>query len=320
MRSALVGAVESSAVVLRTLVRLGHPPVAVVTLPLAKAGRHSDFFDLRPIASAANVPVIEAPQLNAPEVVARLRGLALDHLFIMGWSQIARAEILACAHRGTIGLHPAPLPELRGRGVLPWTILLDRRRTAMSLFWMDEGVDSGDLLAQEPFDVDEDETAASLMAKHLAALERILDATVPALAAGAAPRRPQDHRRASWCAKRVPADGLIDWSRDGREVWTLIRAVGEPYPGAFTFAQDRPLVVWRAGWVADAPYVGLPGQVQALGEDGSVLVACRSGFVRLHVVQREGGPRVQAREVLKLHERLGLDPVALWRAVQERRP
>jgi methionyl-tRNA formyltransferase len=309
MRTALVGAVDSSQIVLRGLSRLGHPPLAVFTLPLAKAGRHSDFVDLRPLGAKLGVPIVETEQINVDAVADAIRRLEVDHLFVVGWSQILRPDLLRLPRHGCIGFHPAPVPELRGRAVIPWTILLGRRTTGTTLFWMDDGVDSGDILEQEIFDVAPDETAASLVGKHTAALERMLERVVPALAAGVAPRRPQDHSRATYCARRTPADGLIDWSRGARDVWTLIRAVGDPYPGAFTFSQGRRLTAWSAELVPEAPYFGIPGQVQALGPDGA-LVACANGFVRLMSVQLESGPRVPASAVLKVHERLGLDLVA----------
>ncbi len=311
MRTALVGAVDSTGVVLRALVRLGHPPLAVVTLPLAKARRHSDFLDLRPLATDAGVPVLETDQVNAPAVTEALRKLELDHVFVVGWSQIVRPELLRLPKHGCLGFHPGPLPELRGRAVIPWTILLGRRATGTTLFWMDEGVDSGDILAQESFDVASDETAASLNAKHLAALDRMLGEVIPALASSTASRRPQDHTRMSCCARRTPADGLIEWSRTARDVWTLVRAIGDPYPGAFTFTKGRKLVVWSVDLVPEAPYFGIPGQVQALGPDGA-LVACGNGFVRLRSVQLDEGPRLPPTEVLAIHERLGLDLYATW--------
>lgn len=309
MRSALVGAVESTAVTFRALIRAGYPPELVITLPLEKSARHSDYVDLRPLARAAGIELAEAAQINAPGVVADLGRRGLDYLFVVGWSQIVSGQMLALVSKGAIGYHPAPLPELRGRAVIPWTILLNRRATGSSLFWMDEGMDSGDLLAQALFDVAEDETAATLIAKHMKALDSMLSRVVPELARGAETRTPQDHTQASYCSKRTAADGLIDWTRSEREVWTLIRAVSDPYPGAFTFSGNRRLVVWVADKVESAPYFGLPGQVQQLATDGSALVACRQGFVRLRCVQMEGGGRVLPAAVLKIHERLGLDPL-----------
>lgn len=90
-----------------------------------------------------------------------------------------------------------------------------------------------------------------------------------------------------------------------------MRAVGDPYPGAFTWLDGEKLVVWEAELVGAAPYLGLPGQAQAVGPEG-VLVRCGDGgHVRLRTVQREGGPRLPAAGVVRLHARLGMDPAAL---------
>jgi methionyl-tRNA formyltransferase len=268
MRNVLVGAVEGTEVALRAMAAAGHPPVLVVTLPPEKAARHSDYRDLHPVARELGIETLDAAQVNDPAVIARLEQVGMDHLFVLGWSQLIGPAVMRTARKGAIGLHPAPLPELRGRAVIPWTILTRRTRTATSLFWIDEGTDSGDLLAQRMVEVAPDETARSLYDKHTRTLGAMLEAVLPALAEGNAPREPQDHARASWCAKRTPADGLIDWTRPAEEVWTLVRAVGRPYPGAFTYRGDgTKLFVWSADLVPEAPYLGIPGQVVAFDEN-----------------------------------------------------
>lgn len=313
MRTVLIGAVESTATALEALAQHGVPPAALFTLPPSRAARHSDYVDLEPLAAASGVPVRHIVNVNAPEVLDQLRALQPTYALVIGWSQICRRPFLDVASGGAIGYHPAPLPENRGRAVIPWTILQGRHETGSTLFWLDEGMDSGDILAQERFPVAPDETAATLYAKHRHALCRLLTATIPALAAGAGPRTPQDHARATYCAKRTPTDGLIDWSAPADRVWTLIRAVGDPYPGAFSLRGDKAVFVWGAEFVGEAPYTGLPGQVQALDETGA-LVQCGDGrHVRLTVVQPEGEARQPAGRVLKIHERLGIDWVALWR-------
>src|SRR3546814_4028654 len=98
---------------------------------------------------------------------------------------------------------PAPLPRLRGRGVIPWTILADEPITAGTLFWIDDGVDSGPILEQAFFHVAPDETAASLYARHMRALGEMMTRALAALATGSPPRLEQDERYASWAAKRT---------------------------------------------------------------------------------------------------------------------
>jgi methionyl-tRNA formyltransferase len=315
MRTVLVGAVESTRVALEALAGRGAPPAAVFTLPRAESRRHADYVDLRPVAARWNVPVRDVVSVNATEVLDELRALEPTYAFVIGWSQICRRPFLQIPRGGAIGFHPTPLPENRGRAVIPWTILQSRTDTGSTLFWLDEGVDSGDILLQERFPLQPDETAATLYAKHLEALCRMLAAAIPMLQAETAPRAPQDHSQATYCAKRVPADGLIDWRAPARAVWTLIRASGDPYPGAFSLYRGKYLFVWEADYVGEAPYTGLPGQVQAI-RDGGALVQCGDGrHVLLKVVQVDGGPRLPAAHVVRNHARLGIDLLALhWRA------
>ena len=311
MRSVLVGAVESTRTALEVMARQGVPPNALFTLPRSLAHRHSDFVNLRPLAASFGVPVIDVDNINAQAALERLRVLAPDFAFVIGWSQLCRREFLATPRSGAIGFHPAPLPENRGRAVLPWTILQRRRETGGTLFWLDEGMDSGDVLLQERFAVAPDETAATLYGKQLEAMSRMLAAALPMLAAGTAPRTPQDHSRATYCAKRERADGLIDWRANAKDVWTLIRAVGDPYPGALTVCRGQELTVWEADYVGPGPHTGLPGQVQEV-LDGGVLVQCGDGeHLLLKTVQQEGAERVAAQEVLRRHQKLGFDWLAL---------
>ncbi len=233
MRIVLVGAVDSTLIALETLTQQGVPPVALFTLPLSKAQRHSDYVNLEPFAVKYGVSVVGAPNINAPEILDKIRFFQPDYLFVIGWSQICRQELLSIPRIGSIGCHPAPLPENRGRGVIPWTILQRRLDTAMTMFWLDKGVDSGDILLQEKFPVAPDETATTLYKKHGESLQKLLSVTITMLKEGNPPRTPQNHSLATYCAKRVADDGLIDWNLSAESVWTLIRSVTKPYPGAF---------------------------------------------------------------------------------------
>jgi methionyl-tRNA formyltransferase len=263
--------------------------------------------DLRPLARKWGVPVVDTPNSNAPEILERLRSLEPRHVFVIGWSQICRKAFLDIPTDGAIGFHPALLPENRGRAVIPWTILQRKPEAGATLFWMDEGMDSGDVLAQERVELANDETAATLYRKMNESLRAMLDRVIPLLQTGEAPRLPQDQSKATYCAKRTPADGLIEWAMPAESVWTHIRAVGEPYPGAFTYFKGRKLLVWEAEYVGEGPYTGLPGQIQALDDSGA-LVQCGDGrHIRLRTVQVEGEERTSPGSVLRNHAKLGLD-------------
>lgn len=296
MRAIVVGAVESTRVAVRSLANApGWHVDAVITLPPDLAGRHSDFIDLAPDAAATGADLVHAADSNAPSVIDLVATRRPDMVFVIGWSQICRPAFRAAAGDRVIGYHPAPLPRLRGRGVIPWTILLAEPISAGTLFWIDDGVDSGDILAQQFFHVAPDETAATLYARHMAALGQMLDSSLAALAAGDAPRTPQDGRHATWAARRTPADGRIDWQRPAAEIERLVRAVGRPYPGAFTTARGEPLVIWASEPWPDSPrHAASPGQVVACDAE-SFVVRCGDGSA-LRVTEWEGrGPALHAR-------------------------
>ena len=318
MRYIFVGAVEGSYHALEEMLTQGANVVGIFTLAPEYAYRHSDFADLRPLAQQYGVPLWGINNINDPDVVMQMQALEPDYIFVVGWSQIVKRAVLDLPTQACIGFHPALLPQNRGRAVLPWTILQGLRRSGATLFYLDEGVDSGDILIQKAFAVEPDETARTFYNKVIAMLREMIREALPLLEDGNPPRHPQDHSKATYCAKRTPADGLIDWQWPADQIWTLIRAVGEPYPGAFTFHRGRKLIVWEAVLVPPAAYCGLPGQIQAINQDG-VLIQCGDGkHLLLHTVQAEGeGRQMAANYFTKVHEVLGIDWLAVYHQVRE---
>lgn len=313
MRFVLIGTVGSTLIALEAMAEIGVPPVCLFTLEESKSKRHSDYIDLKPIAKKYNVPVKEIVNINDSETMKDIVILEPDYIFVIGWSQICSKEFLSIPNKGVIGYHPSLLPENRGRGVIPWTILQRKKITGSTLFWMDEGVDSGDILAQESFEISPGETAMTLYRKHEECLKRLLADSIPKLLSGNAPRIPQDHSRATYCAKRTPDDGYIDWTLPAESIWTLIRAVTHPYPGAFTFYNGKKVIVWEAEYIGEAPYFGLPGQIQYVTKEGA-LVQCGDGkHILIKKIQFEDEVETSPERFFKNHEKLGLNILTLYK-------
>ena len=299
MNVAFIGAVQGSATALEALIRAGKAPGLVVTLPPSSAARHSDYADLRPLAEEAGASLLLAANINSPEVIGALRDFGTDIALVVGWSQICHEAFRSAPRIGCIGFHPAPLPRLRGRAVIPWTILLGATSTAATLFWLDDGVDSGPILLQEHIAVAPDETALSLYAKQTGALARMLPRAVDLAASATPPRIEQDHSEATYCAKRTPDDGLIDWRDSSEAILRLIRAAGEPYPGAFTTLGTSRLIVDAAAPFAESHrFHGLAGQIQCHTPDGFA-VRCGDGaciqITQWRDTQSRGRPPVHAK-------------------------
>lgn len=277
MRSVFVGAVEGSRRAFEALIAAGERPALLVTLPLSAASRHSDFADLASIASEAGIAVHLTRDINSAETLAAVAAQAPDVVLVIGWSQICRRPFLNIPRIGAVGYHPAPLPKMRGRAVIPWTILTEQTETGSTLFWLDERMDAGDILMQRRIQLGPRETARSLYDLHGAALSEMLPTAMRALREGLALRIAQNHFAATWCARRTAEDGLIDWRQPAADVERLIRAVGEPYPGAFTLWRGGVLHIDRADLSSDsASYIGLAGQVMHVGSSAFV-VRCGDG-------------------------------------------
>lgn len=207
--------------------------------------------------------------INDPDAVAGLRDADLDWLFIIGWSQIAGPDVLASTRRGVLGMHPTLLPEGRGRASIPWAILKGLDRTGVSLFQLDEGVDTGPVLAQVSVPIDPEETASTLYAKVAVAHRHLIRDAWPRLQADEVEVCPQDESQATLWPGRSPADGQLRADLSVVEAERLVRATTHPYPGAFVDRPDGRLRVWAAH--VRRPGCSHPGEVLVFG-DGTLCV------------------------------------------------
>lgn len=300
MRAAVVGAVGSTAVLLEKLEQSeGWEVPIIVTLPEELYGRHSDLVELSGHAQRLGALLHRTARTNDPETLEAILAAEPDFIFVVGWSQLCSAEFLALRPGKVIGYHPAALPRLRGRAALPWTILLDERITAGSLFWMAEGTDDGDLLAQKFFHLAGDETVAELYERHMQCLGDMLEETLPMLACGQERRTRQDERYATWATRRTAADGLIRWENSAATIDRLVRAVGRPYPGAFCYAQGRKLTVWSCEIPAGpSRHHAIIGQVIERSET-RLLVQTGEGLIALTDWDIEGGKLPPLHSILR---------------------
>ena len=261
----------------------GAQVVGVVTLPGPVRDDVSGMCRFDAVAERLGAALIETADVNAPETVEAVRSLAPDMIFVVGWSQLVRGELISTAAHGVYGMHPTLLPRHRGRAPIPWAIILGLARTGVTLFEIvDPTADSGPIIDQIALELAPDETATTLYERVNAAHLELVRRAVPALLAGTAARRPQDPRRASAWPKRTPADGIIDWETRAPFLDAWVRAQTRPYPGAFTLVGDEKLVVWRARPApcrVDAP----AGTVVEITPDGPLVRCGEDGLVLLEV-------------------------------------
>lgn len=203
-----------------------------------------------------HIPLLKVAHINDQTSVEEVRKADLDWLFIIGWSQIAGAALLGAPRKGVLGIHPTLLPVGRGRAAIPWAILKGLDKTGVTLFKLDEGVDTGPILNQLTIVMTPETTATELYADVDKAHVSLIKNTIPLLLNDTIMLREQDDAQASVWPGRKPEDGLIDLQGSVVAAERLTRAVTRPYPGAFIFEDGRKLVIWKASIVDETTESG----------------------------------------------------------------
>ncbi len=302
LRIVLAGSVGSSRLTLQALLRHKANVVGVLELVPDDPTAISGFARLNDVAVEANVPCIGFQNINVPEIVAQVREWQPDLLFVVGLSQLVKAELLAVPKLACVGFHPTLLPRGRGRAPVAW-LVLDGTPGAANFFVIDAGTDSGPILVQEPFDVSPTDDAEQVTAALEQAIVRALDRWLPKLLAGEWNPQPQDESLATYHGKRAPEDGWIDWTKSAVEIHALIRAAGRPHPGAYSYLRDRKLLVWRAELDTATPFRGVIGRVLLNDPQRGSLVQTGDGLIWLSEVAWGDGD--DAKPKLSVGQRLG---------------
>lgn len=198
-------------------------------MAVSKSGR----IYLDSIANDRKIPLLKVADINDSIAIEAVKQCNLDWLFIVGWSQIAGPQVLEAPRSGVIGIHPTLLPSGRGRAAIPWAIIKDLKETGVTMFVLDEGVDTGSIVDQIAIPIRERETAETLYGRVAIAHRSLIRKAWPSLSEGTVKLQVQDSTLASEWPARRPSDGEIFSFMRVSEVDRLVRAVTKPYPGAF---------------------------------------------------------------------------------------
>ncbi len=230
--------------------------------------------------------------VNAPEFVSELISINPRLLVIAGYSTVFRRSLLDAAKLGAINLHAGRLPEYRGGSPLNWQIINGEPEAGICVIQADEGIDTGDVLAETSIPIAPDDTITDLHRRANELFPTLVLDVLTALDAGDVARRVQDESRAGYWHQRNDGDGRIRWSTStARQVRDLVRAVTRPYPGAFFEHDGRRIRVWRTG-SADFGLRGVPGRVCYMRGQGPYVI-CTDGAVLLQEVTDDAGSPVR---------------------------
>ncbi|MGF6127745.1 UDP-4-amino-4-deoxy-L-arabinose formyltransferase/UDP-glucuronic acid dehydrogenase (UDP-4-keto-hexauronic acid decarboxylating) [Pseudomonas frederiksbergensis] len=225
------------------------------------------------------IPVHAPEDANHPLWIERIAKLNPDYIFSFYYRNLLSEPLLATASKGAFNLHGSLLPLYRGRAPANWVLVNGETETGVTLHRMVKRADAGAILAQQKVGIERSDTALTLHAKLRDAASSLLRDTLPALLQGKVSETPQDESKATVFGRRTPADGKLVWKKPAEELFNLVRAVTQPYPGAFCDVGEHKLIVWGAQ-VAKGNEGQAPGRVIsvdplriACGEDSLVITA-----------------------------------------------
>lgn len=261
--------------------------IAAVFTHKDNPGENVWFRSVARLAAEKGIPVFSPEDVNHPLWVAKIRALAPDMIFSFYYRQMLTQKILDIPAKGALNLHGSLLPKYRGRVPINWALVNGEKETGVTLHYMTAKPDAGDIVAQKKFAISADDTAKTVHLKAADAAAQLLQEVLPALIAGTAPRTAQNDADATYFHGRKPADGLIDWTKDAESIRNLVRAVTDPYPGAFTFFASKKYLVWSASKGENTNSAAAPGTI--LSTD-PLLVACGRGeTLKIDFAQQENG-------------------------------
>lgn len=289
-RVAFFGSPDFAVPTLSALIDSAYRPVVVVTQPDRPAGRGRS---LRPppvklVAQAAGIDVLQPERLREPAATAALAAYAPELQIIVAYGQILRPSVLALPRFGTLNVHASLLPRWRGASPVTAAILAGDEESGTTIMRVDEGEDTGDILASRVEPVRPDDDAGRLSDRLAAAGAALLLETIPRWLSGEITPQPQDDALATRAPRLTKAQGRIDWTRPAAEIGRQVRAFS-PWPGATTELRGRGLRIWRARVSAGG---GAPGTVLAAGE--TIDVASGEGVLCIERLQRAGKQALDA--------------------------
>jgi len=297
LRIIFMGTPDFATLNLKALIDGPDDVVAVVTQPNRPKGRGKQLTPppVKLLAESADIPVLQPSKIRTEEFLNGLLSYQPDLVVVTAYGRILPRSLLELAPMGCINVHGSLLPLHRGAAPIQWSVIKGDKEVGVTVIRMDEGMDTGDILLQDSIQAAPDETAGTLFEKlaHLGS-DTLLKA-IKGLKEGTVAGTPQDHSQATKAPMLKKTDGLIDWSKNARELESLIRGL-DPWPYAFCFLDTKrlrlfkPEVVYK--WNAAEP-----GSLLRADKRGLV-IACGKDTLLIKEIQPEGKKRMTVEAFL----------------------
>ncbi len=284
-RIVFMGTPEFALPSLSILLEHNHSVVGVITVPDKPAGRGQQVSSspVKKLALQHNLPVLQPEQLDTNDFIEELSALAPDIIVVVAFRILPR-QVFTLAKLGSFNLHASLLPKYRGAAPINWAIIKGEKETGVTTFFLEDKVDTGNMILQARVPIMEDETAGELHDKLSAVGAEIVLHTVRLIELGKAARMAQDHSLASPAPKIFKEQCAVDWNRNATEVHNFIRGLS-PKPCAYTMYKETMIKLYRSRIVPQAT-TRRPGEILHANE--KLIIAAGDGAVEILEVQQEG--------------------------------
>ncbi|GAA0090274.1 methionyl-tRNA formyltransferase [Paraclostridium bifermentans] len=198
------------------------------------------------VANKFNLNLYEEKNINAPNFLTKIKSLNLDLIVCVNFDQILKKDIINLPTIGCINTHASLLPKYRGRAPLNWAMINGEEYSGVTVHFIDEGIDTGDIILQEKIKIDEDDYISDLLNKVKNTYPKIVLNAIQSLENNNINLIKPDLSKGFYVNKRTKDDGKIDFSKPSKDIINFIKAISKPYPGAFLYHNDSKIIIWRA--------------------------------------------------------------------------
>ncbi|MEM5000600.1 methionyl-tRNA formyltransferase [Priestia megaterium] len=297
MKVVFMGTPDFSVPVLQTLLKDGYEVVAVVTQPDRPKGRKRVLTPppVKVEALKHEIPVLQPEKIRLEEEYQKVLAYEPDLIVTAAFGQILPTPILEAPKYGCINVHASLLPELRGGAPIHYSILQGKPKTGVTIMYMVEKLDAGDILTQVEVPIEERDHVGTLHDKLSAAGAKLLSETIPSLVKGEITPVKQNDDEATFASNIKREQEKIDWARTGEEIYNHIRGL-HPWPVAYTTADGQVMKIW---WGEKVSASGKPGIVLSLEEDGFIVATGNETAIKVTELQPAGKKRMDAAQYLR---------------------
>ncbi|KAB7708005.1 methionyl-tRNA formyltransferase [Bacillus aerolatus] len=294
-----MGTPDFSVPVLSTLIKDGYSILSVVTQPDRPVGRKRVLTPppVKVEALKHHIPVLQPENLKSSEELQQIIDLEPDVIVTAAYGQILPKELLDAPKFGCINVHASLLPELRGGAPIHYSILQGKEKTGITIMYMAEKLDAGDIISQAEVIIEETDHVGSLHDKLSETGSRLLSETLPKLVAGEISPVKQDEAKATFASNIKREQEKIDWSKTGEEIYNHIRGL-HPWPVAYTTLDGQVMKIWW-GEKVQSDKQAEPGTIIALEEDGFIAATGSQTAIKVIDVQPSGKKRMSAEQYLR---------------------